>query len=87
VGIPKTKRKEKVNMGIFRKTNTTQTLSEFLDSYGIKQKWLSQKMGVSESLLSLLINNKRTWQFNQIEDCANALGVRRKEVLRMVDAN
>ena len=81
-------KKEKENMGLFnRKASTPETLSEFLDSYGIKQKWLSQKMGVSESLLSLLINNKRTWQFNQIEDCANALGVRRKEVLRMVDAN
>lgn len=75
-------------MGLFnRKNKHHETLSEFLDSYGIKQKWLSEKMGVSESLLSLLINNKRTWQFQQIEDCANALGIRRKEVLMMVETD
>ena len=61
-------KKEKDDMTIFsRMSGNQQTLNEFLESYGIKQKWLSDRMGVCESMMSLLINNKRNWQNNQIE--------------------
>ena len=68
-----------------RKTGDSgQTLSQFLDAYGIKQKWLSNRLGISEGMLSLMLNNKRTWQHVHIENCANALGLNTKQVVEMV---
>jgi len=61
------------------------TLVSFLADYGIKQKWLRNRMKVSEGMLSLLLHNKRTWQHNQIEDCANALGLHAKQVVEMIE--
>tara|TARA_R110002012_G_scaffold269650_1_gene453784 strand:- start:331 stop:600 length:270 start_codon:yes stop_codon:yes gene_type:complete len=80
-------KKEKDDMTIFsRMSGNQQTLNEFLESYGIKQKWLSDRMGVCESMMSLLINNKRNWQNNQIESCARALGLRKKQLMKMVSS-
>jgi len=64
--------------------NPKSTLVNFLQDYGIKQNWLSKRMGLSEGMLSLLLHNKRTWQHNQIEDCAKALGLNPKQVAEMI---
>ena len=65
--------------------NPKSTLVNFLADYGIKQKWLSERMKVSEGMLSLLLHNKRTWQHNQVEDCAKALGLNPKQVAEMIE--
>ena len=65
--------------------NSKSTLINFLADYGIKQKWLSKRMGLSEGMLSLLLHNKRTWQHSQVENCAKALGLHAKQVAEMIE--
>ena len=65
--------------------SSERTLVNFLADYGIKQKWLSKRMGLSEGMLSLLLHNKRTWQHSQVENCAKALGLHAKQVAEMIE--
>ena len=53
---------------------------------GIKQVWLAEQMLVSESMLSLLLDNKRTWHIKYILDLSSILGITDRQLMRMINA-
>jgi len=46
-------------MGWFSKNRTYMELREIIKENGIKQSWIAEKLGVSASYLSLILNRKR----------------------------
>lgn len=55
-------------------------IKEFLFKNGIKQRWLANKMSISESMLSLILTNKRNWQAGHVGSLAGALGMKPKDI-------
>jgi len=60
-------------------------MKEFLLINGIKQRWLASQMLVSESMLSLLLDNKRTWHAKYITSMSVVLVIKEKQLLKMIN--
>ena len=52
---------------------TEKSIKDFLLINGIKQCWLAKQMLMSESMLSLLLNNKRAWRAKHIVGLSSIL--------------
>ena len=59
-------------------------MKEFLDKNGIKQRWLAEQMNISESMLSLILTNKRNWQSGHVGSLATALGMKHEDVNSLI---
>lgn len=51
------------------------TISQYLKSNGIKQKWLSSQLGMSESRLSSILNDKALLKADVLFDICSVLNV------------
>ena len=59
-------------------------IKEFLSKNGIKQRWLAEQMNISESMLSLILTNKRNWQSGHVGSLANALGMNAEDINSLI---
>ena len=59
-------------------------IKEFLSKNGIKQRWLAEQMNISESMLSLILTNKRNWQAGHVGSLANALGMNAEDINSLI---
>ena len=59
-------------------------IKEFLSKNGIKQRWLAEQMKISESMLSLILTNKRNWQSGHVGSLANALGMNAEDINSLI---
>lgn len=50
-------------------------ISDYLRNNGIKQKWLAEQIGITESRLSSVLNNKTTLNADMLFDICSALNV------------
>ena len=72
---------------VIRKMRPTEKgIKDFLLINGIKQCWLAEQMLVSESMLSLLLDNKRTWHAKHIIGLSSILDIQEKKLMRMINA-
>tara|TARA_A100000172_G_scaffold80972_1_gene72162 strand:+ start:5242 stop:5481 length:240 start_codon:yes stop_codon:yes gene_type:complete len=62
-------------------------IKDYLSSRGLKYKWLANRIGVSESYMSLLISGKRNWQEGFINKTADALDIKPDRLLQMINQN
>ena len=62
----------------------TMDFKKFLYANGIKQRWLANQLKISESMLSLILNNKRSWQTIYIDKLSKVLGLKEKEIRQIV---
>lgn len=88
IAIDITKGKELIKEQIqMRKMKPTQKgIKDFLLINGIKQCWLAEQMLVSESMLSLLLDNKRTWHAKHIIGLSSILDIQEKQLMKMINA-
>jgi len=88
IAIDITKGKELIKEQIqMRKMKfTDRGVKHFLLINGIKQCWLAEQMLVSESMLSLLLDNKRTWHAKHIIGMSSILNIQEKRLMEMINA-
>lgn len=53
-----------------------QKLNDYISSNGIKQKFISEKTGISENILSMILNGKRKIDADEFVEIVLALGVK-----------
>lgn len=56
-------------------TPISENLKKILDDRGLKQKYLAQKMNISEGVVSNMVNNRKTFDEELIIGVAEALDV------------
>lgn len=53
-----------------------QKLNDYISSNGIKQKFISEKTGISENILSMILNGKRKIDADEFVEIVLALGLK-----------
>jgi transcriptional regulator with XRE-family HTH domain len=67
-------------MRIIKATQTQRTINELMDQKNISLRKLARLIGVSASMLSRLINNKRTFLHKHKINISKVLGVEESEI-------
>ena len=52
-----------------------QKMSEYINSNGIKQKYLSEKTGIAENVVSMILNGKRKMDADEFVEMVIALNL------------
>lgn len=53
-----------------------QNIKSYMAAHGIKQRWLAEKVGLSETAMSAKLNGLRGFTFEEYERICGALGIR-----------
>jgi len=67
-------------MRVIKATQTQRTINELMDQKNISLRKLARLIGVSASMLSRLINNKRTFLHKHKINISKVLGVEESEI-------